>query len=967
MMACRRLRPAVRFLLCLVLVEKEISADLFESNYPEDARAVKLLGPSGSTERIQVLPGSMIPSFETTAPSEDYPEGRETEGTRPRTSKLNKGSKDATELKSEAVTGVLLQADEAASIDSYVDSGQGTLPNLTEVTICVRFRLLHGGQPATLFSYYDGKVFEQLNVAIKYPNKELLVMCCAYHVHQYVKIPIRLFTWEHLCLALNIRKDTLHIIFNDRVYLNTAKRNETDSSPEKAYVKGGGRFVMGQNINLDAEWDVTQSVHGELVDFRLYNHDVPVNMMQDYVACKPDPIPFEPLYAYGQNESELILKGKTKSFSIALSEVCRPRNGYITLFPERMTFEEAFNRCNYLRGDMGVPRSKEENTRLFDELIVFNDQCIQGWAALYWLGLKSNIPKGVWQYTGDNTTLTYGSWLEGWEIPSKQYPCATAAAVNFPYLWYNADCDTLTCPVCNFTATPAFRLRGLCRESKFDRDYFLNGYRNGRPMFEGMFFSQIVWNNETWVLRSRKEKGVVAEMIERRPKGYPFGLTVWAITGDNCVVKETEYLLTYCGDNDFTCSDGSCINIVNRCDQVTHCPDNSDELNCGILQVPTGYTANLPPPSFDRGPLLMKIAVEITSVREFNLVGFSMQLDVIQSVTWKDARLTFANLRPGDFINQAGVDSPIWRPILAVKDASKSPTNIEMRNEGFRVNRESTPLSDQDTKTREDKLYAGADNSMKIVQQYTVQFMCLFRLQMYPFDTQQCLLSFNITNMEQNFIFQKVGVLFSGERRLLEYKCIKEEMLGIEDGPGIVEVVLTFRNQYGYYIGNAVVPSLLLVSICYLCFLFDMRDFPDRIMVSLTSLLVLAALFSQTSQSIPKTAYLKLIDVWYICLITYDFLIIVDLVVIENLRLQAAATANEVQTPMFVKVGASGPAGLLDEKHRQASPRDKRNAEYYTMMSNKLNFASVVLFPVLCVIFCLIFFIIGFLDFAQYD
>ncbi|XP_042226129.1 uncharacterized protein LOC121869070 [Homarus americanus] len=57
-------------------------------------------------------------------------------------------------------------------------------------------------------------------------------------------------------------------------------------------------------------------------------------------------------------------------------------------------------------------------------------------------------------------------------------------------------------------------------------------------------------------------------------------------------------------------------------------------------------------------------------------------------------------------------------------------------------------------------------------------------------------------------------------------------------------------------------------------------------MVSLTSLLVLATVFTQTSQSIPKTSYLKLIDVWFVVLISEDFAIIVSLVYIEVLRLR---------------------------------------------------------------------------------
>ncbi|KAK4295923.1 hypothetical protein Pmani_031535 [Petrolisthes manimaculis] len=57
-------------------------------------------------------------------------------------------------------------------------------------------------------------------------------------------------------------------------------------------------------------------------------------------------------------------------------------------------------------------------------------------------------------------------------------------------------------------------------------------------------------------------------------------------------------------------------------------------------------------------------------------------------------------------------------------------------------------------------------------------------------------------------------------------------------------------------------------------------------MVSLTSLLVLATFFSQGSLTIPKTAYLKLIDVWYVALITQVFLVVMSLVLVEYFRLR---------------------------------------------------------------------------------
>ncbi|XP_042209223.1 glycine receptor subunit alpha-1-like [Homarus americanus] len=163
---------------------------------------------------------------------------------------------------------------------------------------------------------------------------------------------------------------------------------------------------------------------------------------------------------------------------------------------------------------------------------------------------------------------------------------------------------------------------------------------------------------------------------------------------------------------------------------------------------------------------------------------------------------------------------------------------------------------------------------------------------------------------------------------------------------------LVFQNQYGYYIGNAVVPSLLMATICYLTFFFDLDDFTDRIMVSLTSLLVLAALFTQTSQSIPKTAYLKLIDIWYVTLIITDFLIIVMLVFIENQRMQekrSGDSSNFVYKSAH-KIMPVEPNTLSTVPNPAASIFNSQNKGL--MSAQKLNGVSQVSFPVLATAGC---------------
>ena len=67
-------------------------------------------------------------------------------------------------------------------------------------------------------------------------------------------------------------------------------------------------------------------------------------------------------------------------------------------------------------------------------------------------------------------------------------------------------------------------------------------------------------------------------------------------------------------------------------------------------------------------------------------------------------------------------------------------------------------------------------------------------------------------------------------------------------------------------------------------------------MVSLTSLLVLVSLFSQTNNNIPRTSYMKLVDRWFMAVIVLDFCVIFITVVIEHFRLKAKLESEQVKS-----------------------------------------------------------------------
>ncbi|XP_069944811.1 glutamate-gated chloride channel alpha-like [Cherax quadricarinatus] len=190
------------------------------------------------------------------------------------------------------------------------------------------------------------------------------------------------------------------------------------------------------------------------------------------------------------------------------------------------------------------------------------------------------------------------------------------------------------------------------------------------------------------------------------------------------------------------------------------------------------------------------------------------------------------------------------------------------------------------------------------------------------------------------------GVRFDGSRRLLEYELVNEALrASIQGNTSMVQVVLEFSNLFGYYISTTFVPSLMLVIVCYLTLFFDLADFQDRIMVSLTAMLLLATFFSQTSLTMPRTSYLKLIDVWYLALISEDFLIIVVLVLVENLRLRQEALKVQV-FPVQWKVRES--LHFLSHLRTGAD----RAAE--------INRKVVLIFPVTLLVFLVIFFSVCF-------
>ena len=130
------------------------------------------------------------------------------------------------------------------------------------------------------------------------------------------------------------------------------------------------------------------------------------------------------------------------------------------------------------------------------------------------------------------------------------------------------------------------------------------------------------------------------------------------------------HFILACALDEYTCLDGTCVNMDDVCDGISDCNDKSDELNCQSIRFDATYTKNLPPLSLEakRNGKKLPVHIEMTilSVFELNEIQSWMKLQLVLQVKWIDRRLKFANLKEGKQKNKLSYEQKkkLWIPSL---------------------------------------------------------------------------------------------------------------------------------------------------------------------------------------------------------------------------------------------------------------------------------------------------------------
>ncbi|XP_043241669.1 glycine receptor subunit alpha-2-like [Amphibalanus amphitrite] len=191
---------------------------------------------------------------------------------------------------------------------------------------------------------------------------------------------------------------------------------------------------------------------------------------------------------------------------------------------------------------------------------------------------------------------------------------------------------------------------------------------------------------------------------------------------------------------------------------------------------------------------------------------------------------------------------------------------------------------------------------------------CNMRLHNFPMDIQYCpmfLESWRLTEDFQTLVWSKnrpIGIQkaysldqFDLQVRVLDIQNVKY-MTGNFSQLG---VVLIFSRKLQFYILQIYFPTVLFVIISWLTFIIPPTYAQGRIILTITTMLTLAALFTLVSVHSPDTSYLKAIDIWMFVCLTFVFAAVVDCLVDIRLLFVVSQTYKEEKLGFFTPISVA--------------------------------------------------------------
>ncbi|XP_071546587.1 glutamate-gated chloride channel alpha-like [Panulirus ornatus] len=620
--------------------------------------------------------------------------------------------------------------------------------------------------------------------------------------------------------------------------------------------------------------------------------------------------------------------------------LCRTEPYYVIL-PEERSHRGARAACSLLNATLAIPGSSRDNQLLTEQLLPFRNTCTPTALWKLWLGVDIREVGDVLTETITGKPLSYTNFSPTTKARGSVLRCATLRLDGF---WQKDYCHETVkrCAACSFQSTDFLRLRGLCFDNEMQTRFRVQASQSGRPFFRGYYGLLITWVVETsrWQLVDPATNATLMWAVGVGNNAYPIGRREWKLLKETCEITADQTIslsLSVCGQEHFMCDSGECVAYDRRCNYRNDCQDQSDEMNCNVVDNGDEFQRQMPPTGAQGGVLTLITSLSLSRIASVDDRNMAVNLEFQFTLTWTDDRLRLKHLREsknGTILTDDEARK-VWRPVYHIMNLDGG--HMKLLGQSFLVKTAKNAIPPSFNDVNMDVIYPGSANELSFTQRYSVRVTCNFQLYAYPFDVQLCKIDLRLPLEYDGYVqfaaAEEATISYTGPQNLAMYTIRNLWTASSEFDRFVVQFEL--HRRQGVILLSTFVPSGLLLLVSWSTLFVKLEALNVRAIMSLTTLLVLYTLFANMSSSLPTTASIKLIDVWFFFII---FLLFVNIVI--HIFVDRKPLRKDERKKIFVQEG-----------HHTQPHGSNPSPDLLSTNLRFLNYYRYIILPVLIVLF----------------
>ena len=426
--------------------------------------------------------------------------------------------------------------------------------------------------------------------------------------------------WRHTCVSIDFETKTI------KLFENGEKRHEKVSQVLQTI----GLTMNHVTPGCSYKFSRYQSMYGRVTDVQIFRKVLTDKMMEVITGCeermKGDLLSWDDT-KWIRSGTKQDIRQETLDWK---TDICKTITKSYHLIPIRLdNIPNSIKSCKKYSTELAMWENKDEMNDITKHLSSYNmmaaKSCQQRnnkikniFTMRVWLAGTDNEEEGVWTNFYTNDVIQPQPWAENRPfLNGESYNCILldvtmidndeqfGEVTNVEIKDKKCKAD-LFCSLCTVNSPILeIHVRGLCKDSIFDTVYLFNTDKNGELVYFGEKSSMISYDKDQrkWLWYDMKSNMSIATSSSPH-SSLLMGVHMVDFSNvldDPCVEDGTVRKLkfTRCTSGKFTCNDGHCVDIEQRCDNVEQCPDKSDEFDCKVVTLKKTYEKSIAPFSLD--------------------------------------------------------------------------------------------------------------------------------------------------------------------------------------------------------------------------------------------------------------------------------------------------------------------------------------------------------------------------------